>query len=67
MKLKKLRLKNFKGLRDYTLTPGGEDLEVYGQNASGKTTLFDSFCWLLFGKDSLHHPRRHPHPGPLDR
>jgi len=43
-------LKNFKGLRDYTLTPGGEDLEVYGQNASGKTTLFDSFCWLLFGK-----------------
>jgi len=54
VKLKKLRLKNFKGLRDYTLTPGGEDLEVYGQNASGKTTLFDSFCWLLFGKDSLN-------------
>ena len=25
---------------------------IYGENAAGKTTVFDAFCWLLFGKDS---------------
>ncbi|MDA6131042.1 ATP-binding protein, partial [Escherichia coli] len=27
-------------------------MKVYGDNATGKTTLFDAFIWLLFDKDS---------------
>ena len=52
MKLLSLKLKNFKGIRDFALDAQGEDVSVYGDNATGKTTLMDSFLWLLFGKDS---------------
>ncbi|WP_019123783.1 AAA family ATPase [Brevibacillus massiliensis] len=50
--LLKLTLRNFKGIRDFTLEANGESTEVYGDNAVGKTTLFDAFTWLLFDKDS---------------
>lgn len=52
MKLKKLTLKNFKGLRDFTLEPNGNNITVWGDNATGKTSLVDSVLFLLFGKDS---------------
>ncbi len=52
MKLVSLKLKNFKGIRTFTLDTQGEDVGIYGDNATGKTTLMDSFLWLLFGKDS---------------
>lgn len=52
MKLLKLRLHNFKGIRSFTLEPQGRDLGVFGANATGKTTLADASQWLLFGKDS---------------
>lgn len=54
MKLKFLHLKNFKGIKDFSLAPGGDDISVSGANATGKTTLMDGFLWLLFGKDSLN-------------
>lgn len=53
-KIISLDLKNFKGMKDYKLVADGENLEVAGRNETGKTTLFDSFTWLLFGKDSLN-------------
>lgn len=43
-----LRLKNFKGIRDFTLEPDGCDITVAGDNATGKTTLVDAFTWVLF-------------------
>ena len=49
--LKKLNLKNFKGIKDFSIE-FGETTNVYGANESGKTTLFDAFTWILFGKDS---------------
>lgn len=52
MKLTKLELLNFKGLKSFTLDLNG-DVVIRGDNATGKTTVFDSVCWLLFGKDSL--------------
>jgi len=51
IKLTKLTLENFKGIKRFTLEPGDACI-VQGQNASGKTTLMDAFLWLLFGKDS---------------
>lgn len=54
MKLVNLKLRNFKGLKEFELTPGGESLSIFGDNGTGKTTLFDAFCWLLFDKDSAN-------------
>jgi len=51
MRLKKLRLKNFKGIRSFELSPNGGNVSIYGENATGKTTLKDAFFWLLFDKD----------------
>lgn len=52
MKLTKLELLNFKGLKSFTINLNG-DVVIRGDNATGKTTVFDSVYWLLFGKDSL--------------
>lgn len=52
LRLISLRLRNFKGIRDFTLDAQGQSVSVYGDNATGKTTLFDAFLWLLFDKDS---------------
>ena len=48
MKLTKLELLNFKGIKSFAININGNV-----DNATGKTTVFDSVCWLLFGKDSL--------------
>lgn len=50
--IQKLRVQNFKGISDFILEPYGENIDVSGQNESGKSTLADSFFYLLFGKDS---------------
>ncbi len=52
LRLEKISLRNFKGIINLTIEPSGEDLDIFGDNASGKTTVFDAFLWLLFGKDS---------------
>lgn len=52
IKLISLEIHNFKGVKDFKLDPNGHDIRVFGKNATGKTTLFDAFTWLLFGKNS---------------
>lgn len=52
IKIKSLSLTNFKGIRSLELNELSKETSVYGDNGVGKTTLFDSFTWLLFGKDS---------------
>ena len=51
LSLIKLTLLNFKG-RSFTFEPNGKNASIFGDNATGKTSLFDGLCWLLFGKDS---------------
>mgnify|MGYP006310335581 CR=1 FL=1 len=43
IRLNSLRLKNFKGVRALTLDLQGRDAVVYGDNATGKTTIYDAF------------------------
>lgn len=50
--IKKLHLLNFKGMRDFTIEFNETTTSIYGYNGLGKTTIFDAFTWLLFGKDS---------------
>lgn len=53
IRLLKMRICNFKGIRELDITFNGKDMNVLGDNGTGKTTIIDSFTWLLFGKDSL--------------
>lgn len=50
--LKRIELTNFKGQahRVEEFQPG--ENYIYGANSTGKTSVFDAFLWLLFGKDS---------------
>lgn len=53
VKLKKIILKNFKGTKereiDFT-----DITNISGDNATGKSTIFDAYSWLLWGKDSFN-------------
>lgn len=52
IKLLKLSLKNFKGIKELVINFAGRNTNIYGKNATGKTTIFDAFKWLFFDKDS---------------
>lgn len=52
IKLLKMRIQNFKGCKDREIA-FGDRTNIKGANATGKTTVFDSFTFLMFGKDSL--------------
>lgn len=49
--LKSLTIENFKGVKKQTYN-FSDKTKIFGRNASGKTTIFDGFMWLLFNKDS---------------
>ena len=51
IRIKALRLRNFKGVRSAEYYFGGRNARLEGPNGSGKSTVFDAFTWLLFGKD----------------
>lgn len=51
MRLNKLTLLNFKGVRSLEIV-FNQITNISGENATGKTTIFDAFLWLFFGKDS---------------
>lgn len=50
--LKSLSLRNFKGIKKLDLSFDKHETNIHGANGSGKTTVFDAFTWVLFGKDS---------------
>lgn len=54
--VKQITLLNFKGLRDLAVDFSERETIISGRNGSGKSTIFDAFTWLLFGKDS--HDRK---------
>lgn len=49
--LKELHLRSFKGIKELDIN-FDKITNIYGDNATGKTTIFDAFTWLLFDKDS---------------
>ena len=52
MKLQTLTLTNFQGTKRFSLPVYGRNASVYGENATGKTTIANAFSWLLTGKAS---------------
>lgn len=51
IKINTLALRNFKGVREATFIFNGSNARIEGDNGTGKSTVFDAFTWLLFGKD----------------
>ena len=66
IKIKRLSLENFKCHKTLTLTFNGGNASVYGDNASGKTSIYDALTWLLFGKDSAGNGEKNIEIKPLD-
>lgn len=52
IELMNLKLQNFKGVQNLSVNLEGGNARIFGDNATGKTTVFDAFLWLLFDKDS---------------
>lgn len=53
IEVERISLRNFKGIKALDVDLGTRT-EIYGENATGKTTIFDAFLWCLFGKDGLN-------------
>ena len=66
IKIKRLVLENFKCHSNLTLTFNGGNASIYGDNASGKTSIYDALTWLLFGKDSQGNGEKNIEIKPLD-
>lgn len=50
IRLKKLSIENFAGITEQTFNFGDNNSNIYGANASGKTTTAVALQWLLFDK-----------------
>ncbi|HDJ1690433.1 TPA: AAA family ATPase [Staphylococcus aureus] len=50
MKINKLTISNFAGIKEVTFNFDGKDAKIYGNNATGKTTTATALQWLLFDK-----------------
>ncbi|QQE80890.1 AAA family ATPase [Alicyclobacillus sp. SO9] len=51
IELRSLTLTNFKGIRSLGIS-FSPFTQIFGENATGKTSVVDAFLWLLFDKDS---------------
>lgn len=66
IKIMRLTLENFKCHRLLNLVLDGRPVSIYGDNATGKTSIYDALTWLLFGKDSVGNGEKNIDIKPLD-
>ncbi len=52
LKINRLALHNFKGIRQAEAQFSEQGAEITGGNGAGKSTMADAFCWLLTGKNA---------------
>ena len=52
MKLLELEIHNFRGIRNLSIKPQGENFLIYGPNGSGKSAVVDAIDFLLTGQIS---------------
>lgn len=64
--IKYLSVQNFKCHKKLSLDFMGGNASIYGDNATGKTSVYDALTWLLFGKDSQGNGEKNIEIKPLD-
>ena len=52
MILERLRMENFKGCKSLDIDLNAGRTIIAGANGTGKTTIVDAFCWVLWNQDS---------------
>ncbi len=52
LSLEKISIANFKGIRDMTIDFAATETHIFGMNGTGKSSIPDAFCWVLYNKDS---------------
>jgi exonuclease SbcC len=53
IRLQSLTFENIKGFNEkYTVNFDGKNADIFGRNATRKSSIYDLFLWILFGKDS---------------
>lgn len=65
LKIKKISIENFAGLKNQVFEFNGNNARVYGANGTGKTTTATALQWLLFDK-GLDGSTKSFNPVPLD-
>ena len=60
MKILRIRLENFQGVKAFEMDPDGENCSVYGDNGTGKSTIYNAFTWLMYGKPSTREKNYTP-------
>lgn len=66
IKIKRLSLENFKCHRHLELDFNGRNADILGDNATGKTSIYDSLMWLLFSRDSRGNGEKNIEIKPLN-
>lgn len=57
MILKKMVIQNFKGIKSLEIDFSEKSNIILGLNGTGKTSVYDAYCWCLFEKDSQNKSR----------
>lgn len=50
MRIKSMNLEHFQGVKSFEMHPEGKNVDISGQNGTGKTTVNNAYNWLLFNK-----------------
>lgn len=66
IKLISLELNNFKCHRHLKIDFNGQNAAIFGDNATGKTSVYDALMWLLFSKDSQGNGEKNIEIKPLN-
>ena len=66
IRIKRLSLENFKCHDSLVLEFNSKSASIYGDNATGKTSVYDALTWLLFGKDARGNGEKNIEIKPLD-
>lgn len=52
LKIARMIIQNFCGIKSLEIAPNGADLAIFGDNATGKSTVSNAFAWLFTGKNA---------------
>jgi len=56
MKILRLELENFRGIKNLAIDFDGKDTDIFGTNGTGKTTVANAICWLLLDRPATEEP-----------